>query len=144
MSVLDEVLSPENFPPCDPLLGAARAELAALRAENGKLRAALAPPPNGGALDTLLSRLDEAAFRRAVAAISDADCDESIEWGKMVESARAEVGGLRARCEELERCVRASLGAYSALRALGAGKRLPGLARCEMEARAALRGEESR
>lgn len=37
MSVLDEVLSPENFPPCDPLPGAARAELAALRAEVGTL-----------------------------------------------------------------------------------------------------------
>ena len=43
MSALDELLSPNNFPPCDPMRGDAVRELQALRASHARLAAALRP-----------------------------------------------------------------------------------------------------
>lgn len=45
MSALDELLSPNNFPPCDPVRGDAVRELDALRTELAMLRSLL---PDGG------------------------------------------------------------------------------------------------
>lgn len=89
-SYLDEILSPENFPPCDHIAAAARSELAALKAENEMLRS------DSEELDDLKSDIKALI---PYTSEPDGEYGRSLSAHDCVEAAAAELSRLRAKAQ---------------------------------------------